>query len=64
MKTLNDTLKNLADVDEPISVAGLYALSGTDKAQIEQVKTDLERPARRSTRRDHAPSGGDWRREF
>jgi HEAT repeat protein len=39
MRTLNDTLKNLAEVDEPISVAGLYALSGTDKAQLEQVKT-------------------------
>ena len=39
MRTLNDTLKNLAEVDEPISVAGLYALSNTDKAQIEQVKT-------------------------
>jgi HEAT repeat protein len=39
MKTLDDTLKNLADVDEPISVAGLYALSSMDKAQIEQVKT-------------------------
>ncbi len=39
MKTLDDTLKNLAELDEPISVAGLYALSGTDKAQIEQVKT-------------------------
>jgi HEAT repeat protein len=39
MKTLDDTLKNLADIDEPISVAGLYALSGMDKAQIEQAKT-------------------------
>jgi hypothetical protein len=36
MKPLQDTLKNLADVDDPISVAGLYALSGTDKAQLEE----------------------------
>lgn len=39
MKTLNDTLKNLADLDEPVSIAGLYALSSLDKAQVEQVKT-------------------------
>jgi hypothetical protein len=39
MKTLDDTLKNLAALEEPVSVAGLYALSGMDKAQIEQVKT-------------------------
>ena len=29
MKTLDITLKNLATLDEPISVAGLYALSGS-----------------------------------
>jgi HEAT repeat protein len=39
MKTLDYTLKNLAELDEPVSVAGLYALSSLDKAQIEQVKT-------------------------
>jgi HEAT repeat protein len=38
MKTLDHTLQNLAALDEPISVAGLYALSGLDKAQLEQVK--------------------------
>ena len=37
MKTLDQTLKNLTTLDEPISVAGLYALSGLDKAQLEQV---------------------------
>lgn len=39
MKTLDATLKNLTDVSEPVSVAGLYALSGLDKAQTEQVKS-------------------------
>jgi len=38
MKTLDVTLKNLAHLDEPISVAALYALSSLDKAQLEQVK--------------------------
>ena len=38
MKTLEQTLKNLASLDEPISVAALYALSSLDKAQLEQVK--------------------------
>jgi HEAT repeat protein len=38
MKPLDQTLKNLSDLDEPISVAGLYALSTLDKAQLEQVK--------------------------
>jgi HEAT repeat protein len=37
MKTLDFTLKNLTNLDEPISVAGLYALSGLEKAQLEQV---------------------------
>jgi HEAT repeat protein len=39
MKTLDYTLKNLAALDEPISVAALYALSGLDKTQLEQVKS-------------------------
>jgi hypothetical protein len=39
MKTLDQTLQNLAALDEPISIAGLYALSALDKAQLEQVKT-------------------------
>ncbi len=64
MKTLEQTLKNLASLDEPISVAALYALSGLDKTQLEQVKTVVEHPARRSARGDHAASGGSWRREF
>ena len=37
MKTLEHTLKNLASLDEPISVAALYALSGLDKTQLDQV---------------------------
>jgi HEAT repeat protein len=39
MKTLDQTLQNLAALDEPISIAGLYALSSPDKAQLEQFKT-------------------------
>ena len=42
MKTLDYTLKNLAQLDEPISVAGLYALSGLDKAQLAQVRSIWE----------------------
>ena len=38
MKTLEQTLKNLTSLDEPISVAALYALSSLEKAQLEQVK--------------------------
>jgi HEAT repeat protein len=38
MKTLEQTLNNLANLDEPISVAALYALSELDKTQIEQFK--------------------------
>jgi HEAT repeat protein len=38
MKTLDQTLQNLAALDEPISIAGLYALSSLDKAQLTQVK--------------------------
>ena len=38
MKTLDLTLQNLANLDEPISVAALYALSGLEKTQLEQVK--------------------------
>jgi HEAT repeat protein len=38
MKTLEQTLRNLANLDEPISVAALYALSELDKTQLEQVK--------------------------
>jgi HEAT repeat protein len=38
MKTLDQTLKNLTNLDEPISIAGLYALSSLDKAQLEQAK--------------------------
>jgi HEAT repeat protein len=39
MKTLDQTLQNLSDLSEPISIAGLYALSSLDKAQLEQVTT-------------------------
>jgi HEAT repeat protein len=38
MKTLDQTLQNLSTLDEPVSIAGLYALSSLDKAQLEQVK--------------------------
>jgi HEAT repeat protein len=38
MKTLAQTLQNLATLDEPVSIAGLYALSSLDKAQLEQFK--------------------------
>jgi HEAT repeat protein len=37
MKTLEQTLNNLKNLDEPISVAALYALSELDKTQLEQV---------------------------
>jgi len=37
MRTLDQTLKNLANLDEPISIAALYALSSLDKAQLAQV---------------------------
>jgi HEAT repeat protein len=37
MRTLDQTLKNLTNLDEPISIAALYALSSLDKAQLEQV---------------------------
>jgi HEAT repeat protein len=61
MKTLDQTLKNLANLDEPISVAGLYALSGLDKAQLEQVKkTWGTLPAdRRATAMQHLVDLGD-----
>jgi HEAT repeat protein len=39
MITLDQTLKNLAALDEPISVAGLFVLSELDKAQLAQFKT-------------------------
>ncbi len=39
MKSLDATFKNLANAEEPISIAGLYALSSPDPAQLEQVKT-------------------------
>ena len=39
MKTLDHTLQNLTALDEPISIAGLYALSSLDRAQLEQFKT-------------------------
>lgn len=38
MKTLDQTLQNLSTLDEPISIAGLYALSSLDNIQLEQVK--------------------------
>ena len=55
MKTLDVTLKNLADTSEPISIAGLYALSSLDKAQLEQMKAIwLTLPAeRRATTMQH-----------
>jgi HEAT repeat protein len=39
METLEKTLKNLASLDEPISVAALYALSGLEQTPLELVKT-------------------------
>jgi HEAT repeat protein len=61
MKTLDATLKNLRDVSEPISVAGLYALSSPDKAQTEQVKAVWNTlPAdRRSTIMQHLVDIGE-----
>ena len=55
MKTLDYTLQNLAMLDEPISIAGLYALSALDKAQLAQVKTIWSKlPAdRRATAMQH-----------
>ena len=55
MKTLDYTLQNLGTLDEPISIAGLYALSALDKAQLEQVKTTWSTlPAdRRATAMQH-----------
>jgi HEAT repeat protein len=38
MQPVEDTLKNLQDEAEPISVAGLYALSGLDRASLDQVR--------------------------
>jgi HEAT repeat protein len=61
MKTLDQTLQNLAALDEPISVAGLYALSSLDKAQLEQVKTTWHTlPAdRRAAAMQHLVDLGD-----
>ena len=61
MRTLDQTLKNLTTLDEPISVAGLYALSGLDKAQLEQVTATLNTlPAdRRAATMQHLVDLGD-----
>jgi len=61
MRTIDQTLQNLANLDEPISVAGLYALSGLDKAQLKQVITTLNAlPAdRRAATMQHLVDLGD-----
>ncbi len=61
MKSLDIALKNLADIAEPISVAGLYNLSGLEKAQVEQVKSVWNTlPAdRRSTAMRHLVEIGE-----
>jgi HEAT repeat protein len=61
MRTLEQTLKNLSTLDEPISVAGLYALSGLDKAQLEQVKSiwGTLPPERRAAAMQHLVDLGD-----
>ncbi len=61
MKTLEDTLQNLARLDEPISVAALYALSGLEQAQLKQVKSTWSAlPAdRRAATMQHLVELGD-----
>ena len=61
MKTLEDTLKNLTRLDEPISVAALYALSGLERTQLEQVKATWNAlPAdRRAATMQHLVELGD-----
>ncbi len=61
MKTLEQTLKNLTQLDEPISVAALYALSSLEKAQLEQVASIWNTlPAdRRATLIQHLVDLGD-----
>lgn len=39
MQPVEDTLKNLKNEDEPISVAGLFALSGLDRADFAPVRS-------------------------
>ena len=39
MQPVEDTLKNLKNEAEPISVAGLFALSGLDRADLDQVRS-------------------------
>ena len=61
MKTLEQTLKNLTQLDEPISVAALYTLSGLEKAQLIQVASIWNTlPAdRRATAMQHLVDLGD-----
>jgi HEAT repeat protein len=61
MKTLELTLKNMATLDEPISVAALYALSSLDKAQLAQVKQTWNTlpPDRRAAIMQHLVELGD-----
>lgn len=39
MQPVEDTLKNLKDEAEPISVAGLFALSGLDRTDLDKVRS-------------------------
>jgi len=62
MKTLDQTLQNLATLDEPISVAGLYTLSSPDKAQLAQFKAiwgTLPADRRAATMQHLVDLGGD-----
>ncbi len=61
MRTLDQTLKNLTNLDEPISVAALYALSSLEKSQFEQVKATWNTlPAdRRAAAMQHLVDLGD-----
>ncbi|HSD84357.1 MAG TPA: HEAT repeat domain-containing protein [Anaerolineae bacterium] len=61
MKPLESTLQNLVNLEEPISVAALYALSGLEQAQLEQVKSVWEAlPAdRRAATMQHLVELGD-----
>ncbi len=39
MQPVEETFKNLSNEAEPVSVAGLYALSGLDRADLDQVRS-------------------------
>ena len=39
MQPVEETFKNLSNEAEPVSVAGLYALSGLDRSDLDQVRS-------------------------